>query len=297
MTRPAPDRTGMIYAAGAHVLWGIMPIYWKQIEAAGAIEIVAHRIVWTVVFTVIIIALQRRLGRLWTALRDPRAVLALGASSLLIALNWGLFIWAVMENRIIDTSLGYFINPLLSIVLGVVMLQERLSLLQKIAVGVAGLGVANQTLTVGYLPWISLVLAMSFALYGFIRKTIHVESIEGVSIETILMLPLAGGFLVFLLATGGAAFASHGWLNDFYLLLAGPLTAIPLMLFAAGARRLQMFMMGFMQYVTPSFSLSVAVFMYGETFTQAHAVTFGLIWSALALVSWEAFRRERYSAA
>jgi len=287
----------MLYAAGAHVLWGVIPIYWKQIEAAGAVEIVAHRIVWTVVFTVIIIALQRRLGRLWSALRDPRAVLALVASSLLIALNWGLFIWAVMENRIIDTSLGYFINPLLSIILGVVMLQERLSLLQKIAVGVAGLGVANQTLTVGYLPWISLVLAMSFALYGLIRKTIHVESIEGVSIETILMLPLAGGFLVYLLAAGDAAFGSHGRLNDFYLVLAGPLTAIPLMLFAAGARRLPMFMMGFMQYVTPTLSLSVAVFMYGETFTQAHAVTFGLIWSALALVSWEAFRRERYSAA
>jgi len=297
MTRPPPDRTGMLYAAGAHVLWGVIPIYWKQIEAAGAVEIVAHRIVWTVVFTVIIIALQRRLGRLWSALRDPRAVLALVASSLLIALNWGLFIWAVMENRIIDTSLGYFINPLLSIILGVVMLQERLSLLQKIAVGVAGLGVANQTLTVGYLPWISLVLAMSFALYGLIRKTIHVESIEGVSIETILMLPLAGGFLVYLLAAGDAAFGSHGRLNDFYLVLAGPLTAIPLMLFAAGARRLPMFMMGFMQYVTPTLSLSVAVFMYGETFTQAHAVTFGLIWSALALVSWEAFRRERYSAA
>jgi chloramphenicol-sensitive protein RarD len=297
MTRPAPDRTGMIYAAGAHVLWGIVPIYWKQIEAAGAVEIVAHRIVWTVVFTVIIIALQRRLGRLWSALRDPRAVLALAASSLLIALNWGLFIWAVMENRIIDTSLGYFINPLLSILLGVVMLQERLSLLQKIAVGVAGLGVVNQTLTVGYLPWISLLLATSFALYGFIRKTIHVESIEGVSIETILMLPMAGAFLVYLIATGEAAFGRHGVLNDFYLVLAGPLTAIPLMLFAAGARRLPMFMMGFMQYVTPTLSLSVAVFMYDETFTHSHAITFGLIWSALALVSWEAFRRERYSAA
>ena len=164
MTRPAPDRTGMLYAAGAHVLWGVIPIYWKQIEAAGAFEIVAHRILWTVVFTLVVIALQQRLGRLWAALCDPRAMLALAVSSLLISLNWGLFIWAVMENRIIDTSLGYFINPLLSIVLGVVMLQERLSLLQKVAVGVAALGVANHTLTLGYLPWISLVLAMSFAL-------------------------------------------------------------------------------------------------------------------------------------
>lgn len=297
MTRTSPDRNGMLFAGGAHVLWGVMPIYWKQIVGAGAFEIVAHRVAWTVVFTLLVLWMQGRFDRLWAGLRDPRAVLALALSSFLISVNWGLFIWAVMAHRIIDTSLGYFINPLISILLGVVILKEKLKPLQKLAVVLAALGVANQTLALGYLPWISLVLAASFGLYGLIRKTIHVDSIEGVTIETLLVLPLAGGFLAYLAVTGQAAFGSYGFVNDAYLVIAGPMTALPLMLFAAGARRLPMLMMGFMQYLTPTLSLAVAVFLYGETFTAAHAVTFGLIWSALALVSWDTFRRQRYSAA
>lgn len=297
MSVSKPDRTGVMFAASAYVMWGIIPIFWKQITAADAVEIVAHRIVWTLAFTLCILGFRNRLSHLWTALRDPWAVLALATSSILIAVNWGIFIWAVMSDRIIETSLGYYINPLVSFVLGVAVLKERLTDAQKGAILLAGLGVANQTLALGYLPWVSLVLAFSFGVYGLIRKTIHVESVEGLTVETILLLPLSAGYLVFLFTSGQNAFAQHGLLNDFYLVLAGPLTAIPLLLFAAGARRIPLFMVGFLQYLAPSISLALAVFMYGETFTHAHAVTFALIWSALVLVSWDSFRRERYSAA
>jgi len=297
MPASRPDRTGIIFAASAYVIWGIIPVFWKQITEADAVEIVAHRIVWTLVFTLCILQVRGRLSHLWLALRDPKAVLALGVSSLLIAVNWGIFIWAVMSGRIMETSLGYYINPLVSFVLGVLVLKERLTDAQKVAIGLAVLGVANQTVALGFLPWVSLVLALSFGVYGLIRKTIHVESVEGLTVETILLLPLSAGYLVLLFTTGQNAFGQHGALNDFYLVLAGPLTAIPLLLFAAGARRIPLFMVGFLQYLAPSISLTIAVFLYDEAFTHAHAVTFALIWSALALVSWEAFRRERYSAA
>jgi chloramphenicol-sensitive protein RarD len=297
MPAKGPDRTGVIFAASAYIIWGIIPIYWKQITEADAAEIVAHRIVWTLVFTLLLLKFRGRIGSLFIALRDPRALMALVVSSILIALNWGIFIWAVMSGRIIETSLGYYINPLVSFLLGVLVLKEKLTGPQKAAIGLAALGVANQTWALGFLPWVSLVLAASFGVYGLIRKTIHVESIEGLTVETIVLMPLSVLYLAYLFSSQTLSFGSHGHLNDFLLILAGPLTAVPLLLFAAGARRIPLFMIGFLQYLAPTLSLSIAVFLYGESFTQAHAVTFALIWSALAVVSWDALRRERYSAA
>jgi len=297
MPAKGPDRTGVIYAASAYIIWGIIPIYWKQITEADAGEIVAHRIVWTLAFTLLLLKFRGRIGSLFVALRDPRALIALVVSSILIALNWGIFIWAVMSGRIIETSLGYYINPLVSFLLGVLVLKEKLSGPQKAAIGLAALGVANQTWALGFLPWVSLVLAASFGVYGLIRKTIHVESIEGLTVETIVLMPLSVLYLAYLFSSQTLSFGSHGSLNDFLLILAGPLTAVPLLLFAAGARRIPLFMIGFLQYLAPTLSLSIAVFVYGESFTQAHAVTFALIWCALAVVSWDALRRERYSAA
>lgn len=296
MAVSSPERTGVIHAASAYIIWGIIPIYWKQITEADAAEIVAHRIVWTLAFTLLLLHFRGRIGQLLAALRDLRSMLALTLSSVLIALNWGIFIWAVMSDRIIETSLGYYINPLVSFLLGVLVLKERLTMPQKIAVGLAALGVANQTLALGFLPWVSLVLAASFGVYGLIRKTVNVESIEGLTVETIVLMPLAGLYLLYLFSTETLSFGHHGGVNDLLLVLAGPLTAIPLLLFASGARRIPLFMIGFLQYLAPTISLSLAVFVYGETFTSAHGVTFALIWAALALVSWEAFRREGYSA-
>jgi chloramphenicol-sensitive protein RarD len=296
---PVANR-GVIYAASAYATWGIIPIFWKfleQVGDVGAVEIVVHRIVWTLVFAVAALAAWYRLPKLWAALKAPRALAALTASALLIAVNWGLFIWAVTADRIIDTSLGYYINPLVSFVLGVVWLGERLTKLQLVAVGLAVLGVINQTMAVGYLPWISLALAVSFGIYGLIRKTVPVESLEGLAVEALILAPVSLAYIVYLASQGNGAFMHQGVGLDLMLILAGPLTAVPLLLFAAGARLVRLSTMGFLQYLAPSISLLIAVFLYGETFTQAHGVTFALIWSALALVSWEALRRERYSAA
>jgi chloramphenicol-sensitive protein RarD len=295
-----PVNRGVIFGASAYVTWGIIPIFWKfleQVGDVGAVEIVVHRIVWTLVFAVAALGAWQRLPKLWAALKEPKLILALAASALLIAVNWGLFIWAVTADRIIDTSLGYYINPLVSFVLGVVWLGERLTKLQLVAVGLAVLGVVNQTIAVGYLPWISLALAFSFGFYGLIRKTVPVESLEGLTVEALLLAPLSFGYIVYLTSTGAGAFLHQGIGLDLLLILAGPLTAIPLLLFAAGARLVRLSTMGFLQYLAPSISLLIAVFLYDEPFTKAHAVTFALIWSALALVTWEAFRRERYSAA
>jgi chloramphenicol-sensitive protein RarD len=290
-------RTGVIRAASAYIIWGVIPIFWQQLEGVSAIEIVAHRIVWTLAFTLVLLAMRGRLPALGAALRDWRSVAALAASSVLIAINWGIFIWAVTAGRIIETSLGYYINPLVSFLLGVLVLGERLSRLQIVAIGLALLGVLNQTVSLGYLPWVSLSLAVSFGIYGLIRKTVRVESIEGLTVEAMLLVPASLGYLAYLGITGTGAFVTAGPLMNFYLVLAGPVTAIPLLLFASGARLVKLSTIGFLQYFAPSISLMVAVFYNHEPFTAAHAVTFPLIWGALALVSWDAYRRDRYSAA
>jgi chloramphenicol-sensitive protein RarD len=288
---------GVLYAASAYVTWGIIPIFWKFLSHVGADEIVAHRIVWTLIFAVAALGAWERLPKLVSALRNRKALLALTASAVLIAINWGLFIWAVTTDRIIETSLGYYINPLVSIVIGVTVLGERLTRVQMAAIALATLGVLNQTVSLGYLPWVSLVLAVSFGVYGLIRKTVAVESLEGLTVEAIILAPLSLGYIVYLVASGQGAFFHVDVTTDFLLILAGPLTAIPLLLFSAGVRMIRLSTIGFLQYLAPSISLVLAVFLYNEPFTHAHAITFALIWSALALVSWEAFRREAYSAA
>jgi chloramphenicol-sensitive protein RarD len=292
-----PANRGVICAASAYITWGVIPIFWKLLDHVGAVEIVVHRIVWTLIFALAALAAWNRLPKLWVAMRSPNALAALTASAVLIAMNWGLFIWAVTADRIIDTSLGYYINPLVSFVLGVVWLGERLTKLQLVAIGLATLGIVNQTVALGYLPWISLVLAVSFGLYGLIRKTVAVESLEGLTVEACILAPISLAYIGYMVASDQGAFTHLSLSTDLMLILAGPLTAIPLLLFAAGARLVRLSTMGFLQYLAPSISLVLAVFLYGEPFTQAHAVTFALIWDALALVSWEAFRRERYSAA
>jgi chloramphenicol-sensitive protein RarD len=298
---PAPARepmnVGITYAASAYVIWGVIPIFWKFLSHVGPVEIVVHRIVWTLIFAVAALAAWNRLPKLYAALKNRRVLGALMISAILIGFNWGLFIWAVTTDRIIETSLGYYINPLVSFVLGVAFLGEKLSRLQMIAIALALAGVINQTVAVGFLPWISLVLALSFGFYGLIRKTVAVESIEGLTIEAIILAPASLAYIVYLVATKQGAFMHVDLFTDVYLILAGPITAVPLLLFAAGARLIRLSTMGFLQYIAPSMALVIAVFLYNEPFTHAHAITFALIWSALALVSWEAFRRERYSAA
>lgn len=289
--------TGVIYAASAFVIWGVIPIYWKLLSHVDAVEIVMHRIVWTLVFALAALAAWQRLPKLYAALTNRRALAALTASAVLIAVNWGIFIWAVTVDRIIETSLGYYINPLVNFVLGAAFLSERLTRIQLIAVALATIGVLNQTVALGYLPWVSLVLAVSFAFYGLIRKTVAVESLEGLTVESIILVPAALGYIVYLTLTDQGAFMHVDLTTDVNLIIAGPLTAIPLLLFAAGARLVRLSTIGFLQYLAPSIALLIAVFLYNEPFTAAHAVTFAFIWAALALITWEALRRDAYSAA
>lgn len=299
MTTPPtlPPNRGVLYGASAYITWGIIPIFWKYLSHVGPVEIVTHRIVWTLIFAISALGAWHRLPKLYAALTNRKALMALMVSAVLIAINWGVFIWAVTVDRIIETSLGYYINPLVSFMLGVVFLGEKLTRIQLFAIGLAVLGVINQTVSLGYLPWISLVLAVSFGIYGLIRKTVAVESLEGLTVEAIVLAPVSLGYIVYLVTTHQGAFLHIDMSTNLLLIVAGPITAIPLLLFAAGARLVRLSTMGFLQYLAPSISLMIAVFLYNEPFTHAHAITFALIWSALALVSWEAFRREAYSAA
>lgn len=290
--------TGVVYAASAFVIWGVIPIYWKEaLGGIDAVEIVMHRIIWTLVFALAALAAWERLPKLYEALTTRRSLTLLTASAILIAINWGLFIWAVTVDRIIETSLGYYINPLVNFVLGAVFLRERLTRIQLIAVALATIGVLNQTISLGYLPWVSLVLAVSFGVYGLIRKTVAVESLEGLTVESIILSPIALGYIVYLTLAKQGAFMHVNLMTDINLVIAGPITAIPLLLFAAGARLVRLSTIGFLQYLAPSIALLIAVFLYHEPFTTAHAITFAFIWAALILISWEALRRESYSAA
>ena len=297
MSEKNAHNNGVIYAASAFVVWGIVPIFWKFMAHVPAVEIVMHRIVWTLLFAGVTIWALDKWPLLKTALTTRRTLQALTMSAFLIGVNWGLFIWAVNVGRIAETSLGYYINPLVNFLLGTLLLGERLTRLQLLAVALATAGVLNQTIAVGVVPWVSLTLAVSFGFYGLIRKQVPVESIVGLTVEAIVLTPIALVYLVYLSVTGSGMFLASDRVTDALLVLAGPITAMPLLLFAAGVRRVKLSTIGFLQYIAPSIALVIAVVMYDEPFTPAHAVTFGFIWAALALISWEAFRRERYSAA
>lgn len=278
---------GGVQGFGAYLIWGLFPAYWKLLGGVGADVVIAQRIAFSFVFVAILLVALRRLDEVVRALRSRRTVAWLLVTTTLISSNWLLFIWAVNEGRVTEASLGYYINPLINVVLARLFLGERLRPLQLLAVGVAGAGVLYFAVGLGKLPWVSLVLAGSFGLYGLIRKQVAVESLPGLAVETALATPLAVVWLAFF-ASGPAFGASTG--ETFLLLGAGPATAIPLLLFASGARRLRYTTMGILQYVAPTCQLALAVLAYGEPFTQRHLATFTLIWAAVILYAWDAFR-------
>lgn len=287
---------GSILGAGAYVVWGLVPLFWKQLQHVPSSEIMLFRIGCTVLFCLALVAWMGRLTGLAAIVRDRRTIGLLAISSALIGANWWIFIWAVNDNRILETSLGYFINPLMSIFLGVAVLGERLNRLQATAVAIAALGVLYQAVALGAVPWVSLTLAASFAVYGLVRKHTPVQSIDGLLVETTLILPIALLYGGWLLSQGNMRFIGETPTTQFLLLLAGPATAIPLMLFASAVRRVRLSTMGFLQYIAPTLTMLTAVFVYHEPFDHTRAITFGLIWLALALVSYDLIRRD-YSAA
>ncbi|MGF1549784.1 MAG: EamA family transporter RarD [Sphingomonadaceae bacterium] len=286
-------REGLFYGLGCYFLWGVFPLYFKALDHVPPIELVAHRIVWSLVFLAALIAFGRRFARLKGALATRRTPALLVLTALLIAVNWLTYIWAVVNDHVLEASLGYYLNPLVNVALGVVLLKEPLSRLQWLAVLLAGLGVAVLAAGAGEALWVTLTLAASFSLYGYFRKTAAVGALEGLSVETALLAPIAAGWLVWLQLGGQAALGRVDLATDMLLLVSGVATAVPLLLFTAAARRLRYTTLGFLQYLAPSLQFLLAVIVFGEMLTFAHIVCFAAIWLALALYSFERWRMGR----
>lgn len=287
----APARSGILFGAAAYTIWGVFPAYLKVIPATSA-EIVAHRILWSVPVGAAILALAKQWAETRAALLNFKVLRMLGVSALLISANWLLYVWAVASGRIIEASLGYYINPLMFIAFGVLFLKESLTRLQIAAVALAAAGVAALMIGAGVFPWVSLALAASFSSYGFVRKTTPVGAMPGLFIETSALAPFAALFVAHLVQSGASGFTRGDIGADLLLASTGPATVAPLLLFALAARRLPLSVMGFLQYIGPTLQLLLGLY-FGERFTTAHAVAFGLIWTALALVSVDAALRTR----
>ncbi len=286
----ATRRKGLLLGLGAYAMWGVLPIYFKAIDHVAAAEIVAHRIVWSLLFLALLATILARWSGIRAAISTPRVALTLAVTAILIGANWLIWIYAVVSGHILEGSLGYYLNPLVNVVLGVFLLKEKLTRGQIAAVFLAAAGVAVLAAGASGAIWISLSLAASFALYGFLRKVAPVDSIEGLSIETALLTPLAFAWILILQSRGDSAFLAGSITTDMLLVAGGVITAVPLLLFTAAARRLPYSTLGFLQYIAPSVQFLLAVLVYGERFTIAHAICFGAIWSALAIFAFEGVR-------
>jgi chloramphenicol-sensitive protein RarD len=288
-------RAGLLFGFGAYLTWGVMPLYFKAIAHVSALEIVAHRILWSLIFLGVLVTMSGRWPTIRSALGNRKVILTLLATTLLIGINWLVFIYAILTDHVLEASLGYYLNPLVNVLLGVFLLKEKLTRAQSFAAFLAGAGVAVLAAGAGSGLWISLTLAGSFALYGFLRKIVAVDSLEGLMIETALLTPLALAWLAFLAARGAAAFGNVSISTDALLILGGAVTAIPLLMFTAAARRLPYSTLGFLQYVAPSLQFLLAVLIFNEPLTTAHLVCFAAIWAALAIFSFEGIRSARRS--
>lgn len=291
---PADEfRRGFVATVATFLVWGLFPLYWRELRVVPSLQITAHRIAWCTLFVVGYLVWRDGTGWLRTTLSRPRAVPMLLASSVMISVNWVLYIWAVNNGYVVESALGYFINPLVNVLLGVAVLQERLNTRQWCSVALAALGVAWLTWSVGHPPWIALTLAVSFGLYGLIRKQVSVESIPGLGVESLIMFTPALAYLLWCEAKGSGAFGHVGRYEDTLMVLAGVVTAMPLIWFAYGARRIPLSLVGVIQYIGPTMQLLTGVFLFGEAFTHNQLIGFGCIWSALALYAVDGLWRLR----
>ena len=285
---------GVIYAVLAYVAWGFMPVFFKQLTQVPALEVVMHRIVWSLLFLVGVLVALRRWDWLRQVWRQPRVLATFGVSALLLSANWLTYVWAIQQAQVVDASLGYFILPLVNVALGFAFLHERPRPVQWLAVAIAASGVLWLTLQLGHPPWVALGLALSFGIYGLLRKVAKLGALEGLTLETLVLAPLAGGVLAWWAWQGHGAWQHADASTLTLLALAGPVTATPLLLFAAGARRIQMTTLGILQYISPSLQMSQGILLYGEAFPASRALGFYLIWAALilyAIDSWLATRK------
>jgi chloramphenicol-sensitive protein RarD len=281
---------GAAYAIAAFGFWGLAPVYWRATGFVPPLEMVAHRVLWALPVVLALVAWRGRTGDVGAALRDARHRTLLAGTALLISVNWLVFVWAVQSGHVLESSLGYFMNPLVNVALGYAVFGERLRRLQAVAVALAAAGVAWLAASHPEGLWSALVLAVTFSFYGLLRKRAGVDGLVGLTVETVFLAPIAATCVVLLFARGESAAASRGAGGFTLVALAGVVTTLPLLWFAIAARRLRFGTLGFFQYLAPTGQFLLAVFAYGETFTVSHAVTFGLIWTAIALYLVEAVR-------
>lgn len=287
---PTPINPGAVYAVLAYSTWGLLPIYWKFFAQVQPVEVLSHRVIWSALFLCGVLWLQNRhveFRQVW----QRKTLMGLLLTASLLAFNWGLYIYGVNSDRVVETSLGYFINPLVSVLLGFVFLKERLHRGQQLAVALAGIGVVYFIWQFGAVPWIALALAFSFALYGLLRKVIVVAPMAGLAVETLLITPVAIAILAYGSSTGTGHWSASLGLNLLFI-GCGIVTSFPLLWFNNAAKRLKLSTLGFFQYMAPSIQLVLGVFLYREPFTPTHAITFGLIWAALALYTFTSLRMQ-----
>lgn len=288
-------KMGICYGLGAYLLWGVLPVYWKLLQQVEAMEILASRFLWSAVFVFLLLVIS---GKLKVFVQETKAIFSTWKTSIcmllaaiMISFNWGIFIWAVEDGRIVETSMGYYINPLMNVLFGVAFLHERLDKLQSAAVACAVIGIGVIVVKNGSLPWVSITLPLTFALYALLKKIIVAQALTSIMLETLLISPLAAGYLYYLSLHGGNVYQSCDTTTLLLLAGAGIATATPLLLFTACARKLPLKLVGFLQYIAPSISLLLGIFIYGEPFTATIATAFGCIWVGLALFIWSQVRK------
>jgi chloramphenicol-sensitive protein RarD len=292
-----PDlRRGVLFGIAAYTMWGLFPLYWPLLKPSGAVEILAHRMVWSLIAVAAVLLVRRH----WSWIRElagqPRKLALLTLAAIVVTLNWGTYIYAVNSGHVVESALGYFINPLVSVLFGVVLLRERLRPLQWLAVGFGALAVLVLTLDYGRLPWIALTLAVSFGVYGLVKKKANVAATEGLAVETVVLLLPALGYLVFLQADGEATFAQYGVWHALLLAGAGIITAAPLICFGAAAIRVPLSTMGLLQYIAPVLQFACGVLIAKETMPSSRWIGFSIVWLALAIFTYDSIRAARQSA-
>ncbi|WP_027053332.1 EamA family transporter RarD [Mesorhizobium erdmanii] len=289
-------RRGFLLALGAYLLWGLLPFYMKAVAHLPLAEVIAHRIVWSVPIAAAVLVWAGRTADFKAAIRSPRTIAMAALTAALISVNWGIYVWAIAVDRTVETALGYYINPLVVVVVGALLLGERLNRLQIAAVALAAVAVMLLTIEGGKLPWVSLALAFSFAAYGFFRKTLPIGPSQGFLLEVLLLSVPALGYIVYLIATGQDHIVHSNGTDTALLIGCGPITSVPLLLFAFGAKLLRLSTIGIMQYIAPTMVFLIAVLVFDEPFGKAQAAAFALIWAALAIYSWSMLTSARRAA-
>jgi chloramphenicol-sensitive protein RarD len=294
VSRPlSQHRLGLLLGAGAYAIWGLFPLYFRALSAASPLEVLAHRVIWSLAFVALLLLLRRQWAWIRGVARNRRVMGLLLASATAIALNWGIYIWAVDQDRVVEASLGYFINPLVTVAMGVLLLKERLRRGQWVAVSIGAVAVVVLTVDYGRLPWIALSLAASFATYGLVKKTVGIGSLESLAVETALLFLPFLGFLLWLEASGGAAFVLDGWTTSLLLASTGVVTAIPLLMFGGSARRIPLSTMGLLQYLTPVIQFALGIAVFGEAMPASRWFGFAMVWLALAVLTYDSIRAAR----